>query len=411
MKIAVISRSDSNGGAAVVSRRLTEALREQGHEATLLVLEKQTDLPYVVKANYPLLSKVVFLLDRLDIFIHDGFSRTNLFKTDSGRFGLPLWRHPVVREADAVIINWVNQGMMSLKGVEKICKERKKVVWTMHDMWNLTGICHHSMECRRFEGTCCDCPLLGKGGGRHDLAWKTQRWKKRLYDRGGITFVAVSRWLLDKARQSSLLGERKVELIANPYKIKEPGERKRGTRRRILFSAATIDNWIKGLDTFREAVRIVAETRPDLAEDAEIAFAGNVKNPDSLLGFALPTIELGYTSDEDGLLEHFSHSDVIVNSSYFESFGLILMEGQAYGCVPVAFDRGGQGDIIDHLQTGYLAPWSDNPRQRAENLAAGIVWALENRNEEMIERMRSSVKEKFGYAHIARRYMEVLGRP
>ena len=40
MKIAIINKSDLNGGAAVVSYRLMNALREHGVDAKMLVTEK-----------------------------------------------------------------------------------------------------------------------------------------------------------------------------------------------------------------------------------------------------------------------------------------------------------------------------------------------------------------------------------
>ena len=40
MKVVIVNRSDARGGAAVVSKRLAEALRREGVETDMLVLEK-----------------------------------------------------------------------------------------------------------------------------------------------------------------------------------------------------------------------------------------------------------------------------------------------------------------------------------------------------------------------------------
>lgn len=47
MKIVIVNKSDSTGGAAVVSFRLMMALRSIGADARMLVAEKLTDSPYV----------------------------------------------------------------------------------------------------------------------------------------------------------------------------------------------------------------------------------------------------------------------------------------------------------------------------------------------------------------------------
>ena len=135
IKIAIINKSDSIGGAAVVSRRLMEALRREGADARMVVVEKLSDSSFVEVAASKFQIFVKFLTERLRIFLANGFNRATLFQIDTGETGLPLWKLPLVKNADAVLINWVNQGMLSLKGVEKILKLGKPVIWTMHDMW------------------------------------------------------------------------------------------------------------------------------------------------------------------------------------------------------------------------------------------------------------------------------------
>lgn len=402
MKVTVVSRSDANGGAAVVSRRLTEALREQGVEARMLVADAR--FPDSVRVRYPFRKPLAFLAERLQIFLHNGFSRKNLFKTDTGIFGLPLWRHPLIKDADMVILNWVNQGMLSLKGVRKICRSGKKVVWTMHDMWNLTGVCHHAMECREFTGECSTCPLIS-----HRLCHKTWHRKKDLYDGTDITFVAVSSWLAEKAMESTLLKDREVAVIPNAIRVKEGSASLRAETptARILFAAATLDNWIKGLDTFRDAVAIFARKYPELAERAVVALMGGVKNKGAIEGFALPVDYIGTVAGDDRLAEEYCRADVTVNCSSFENLPGTLIEGQAYGAIPVAFDRGGQRDIIDHLSTGYLAEWDDNPEKRAEAIADGMAWALSHPNG-IRERMRRNVENRFSYTAVAKSYLNMM---
>ncbi|MDE5880820.1 MAG: glycosyl transferase, partial [Muribaculaceae bacterium] len=154
MKIVIINKSDSTGGAAVVSHRLMEALRGIGVDARMLVVEKLTDSPYVELAASSRVVRKSFLAERLKIFIANGLNRSTLFKIDTASDGLPLWNHPLVRDADAVLLNWINQGMLSLQGVEKILRLGKPVVWTMHDMWCMTGVCHHAGECSHYLKEC-----------------------------------------------------------------------------------------------------------------------------------------------------------------------------------------------------------------------------------------------------------------
>lgn len=412
MRVAVVCKSDSTGGAAIVSRRLTEALREAGADAEMLVVEKLSDLPYVKKARYPLAKPIAFLAERLEIFFHNGFSIKNLFKVDTASFGLPLWKHPLIKEADMVILNWVNQGMLSLKGIRKICRTGKKVVWVMHDMWNLTGICHHAMGCRRFEKECGLCPLLNekpRRGKPKDISHAVWQKKKRLYaSEESIRFVAVSSWLAEESSKSSLMKEKPIEVIPNPIRIielpKNETERTAGSKRKILFAAAAIDNWIKGFDDFKEAIAVFKEKYPEEAENVEVVLMGGLKNQDTIGDLALPWTYIGTVAGDENIAAVFSKADVVVNTSRFENLPGTLIEGQAYGAVPVAYDRGGQRDIIDHLQTGYLAPWHQNSQKRAESIADGIAWALSTRPS-ILPAMRHHVSSRFSYSSVSSRYL------
>lgn len=410
MKVVIVSKSDSTGGAAIVSRRLTEALRQLDVRAGMLVLEKKTDLPYIVEARYPVREPLAFLRERAQIFLHNGFSRENLWKVDTASYGLPLWEHPMVLDSDAIILNYVNQGMLSLEGIGKMAPPGKKVIWTMHDLWNLTGICHHAMECNRYQQQCGCCPFL-KSKSPKDLSHSTWERKVTLYREAKIDFVAVSNWLAEKAGESSLLKDKNITVIPNPFEAMDSIKRQSGKKRRIMFAASGLDNWIKGLSTFKESIRIFKEKYPALAKNAEVVLMGAVKNPENLEGFALPTDYMGIVSGDGNLASAYSGCDVIVNSSFFENLPGTLIEGQAYGAIPVAFDRGGQRDIIDHKQTGYLAQWSDNEEERAGRLAEGIAFALKQLDkdaEEIRSRMQQSVKEKFSYKAVAQAYLPLL---
>lgn len=427
MKIVIVNKSDSTGGAAVVSRRLMEALREEGADARMLVVEKLSDSPYVIKLERHDI-KLKFLFERLKIFLANGLNRGNLFKIDTGEEGLPLWNHPIVKEADAILLNWVNQGMMSLKGFKKILESGKPVVWTMHDMWEMTGICHHAGTCRHFEKECGDCPLLDRKASPKDLSHQVWKRKKDIYNDEILmkrcAFVAVSTWLKERGEKSSLLRNQKVEVIGNAFECEGTNEKVgmstdesqiSNSKCRVLFGAARLDDPIKGLDTLKESVRILKENYPEIAKRIEISLFGGVKNPKTLEGFALPVKMLGVLKGEEEVRQAYKSAKILVSASSYETLPGTLVEAQAYGSIPVSFNQGGQRDIVDHLQTGYIAHYSEDMKERALNLAEGLAWAYGiTENPEMFHemkiRMKQSVEAKFSYSAIARQYLNLIER-
>ena len=419
MKVVIINKSDATGGAAVVSRRLMEALREKGVDARMLVCEKNTDSPYVQLAASTKKIRRKFLRERIRIFLSNGFNRKTLFKIDTGKIGLPLWKHPLVKEADAILINWVNQGMLSIKGEKKILKLDKPVIWTMHDMWKMTGLCHHAGRCEGYMEECGECPLLGWKSSVHDLSYKCWKRKNKLYSRKNLmhkaAFVCVSTWLKDKAKESSLLKSQKVHIIPNAFKINDEGIhiREIGGKIRILFGAARLDDPIKGLPTLKVMTSILSEEYPEIASNMELALFGDIKKPSSLKNFAIPIIKLGILKEDEAVANTFRDADIVVSASSYETLPGTMVEAQAYGCIPVCFRRGGQSDIIEQLSTGFMAEYDSDIYERAKNLAQGIVWAYTIvKDEEKLRnirwKMRKSVEQKFSYENIATRYISLI---
>lgn len=440
MKIVIINKSDSTGGAAVVSRRLMEALRTIGEDARMLVVEKLTDSPYVELAASPSAIKHSFIAERLKIFLANGLNRDTLFKIDTASDGLPLWKHPLVKEADAILLNWVNQGMLSLAGIEKILHLGKPVVWTMHDMWCMTGVCHHAGECNHYLWECGDCPLLGKMKGGNDISRKTWKRKKRLGDPiEKIKYVAVSNWLADKAYESSLLMHQSVTVIPNAFTlpddlksnsetplpkafldrkiIKDIDKEHIGSELKenltILFGAARLDDPIKNLPALIEMTRVLKRDYPVLSRKLELVTFGNVKNPAALDDIAISHRHLGMVKGEEALRKIYERSHILVSSSSYETLPGTLVEAQAYGCIPVSFNQGGQSDIVEHLITGYIAEYSDKIEEAGRRLAEGVAWAAAVLDDTRyrgltLSRMRENVMQKFSAKAVARTYLKLL---
>lgn len=427
MKLAIINKSDSTGGAAIVSRRLMEALRREGADACMLVAEKLSDSPHVVKAASDLAINYSFLAERLKIFTENGFDRSTLFKIDCASSGLPLWRHPLVKEADAIMLNWVNQGLLSLKGIDRILGLGKPVIWTMHDLWCATGLCHHPGSCMEFLHSCKDCKFLGRRAADPDFSTKVWERKLALYRRNPqLHFVAVSTWLADKCRDSALLGPAKISVIPNSFSPLlhswQPGRgndgkisdgKISGGKIRIAFGAARLDDPIKNLPALIAMTGALRKNYPELSSNMEIVTFGGIKDPRLFEQFELPHRHLGMVRGEENIMKVYEGADILVSSSSYETLPGTLVEAQAYGCIPVSFNRGGQGDIITHRLTGYLAEYADDTTVAGQRLAEGVAWAARCVADKEISdairgKMRKNVEERFSPHAVANCYLDLI---
>lgn len=356
MKVTLINHSDTLGGASVVTFRLTEALRRRGVDARMLVTQKNSDSPFVEQATTRLRGRIPFYREHLGIFTHNGFSKKRLFQVSTGSDGLPLSRHPLVAESDAIILNWVNQGMLSLDEIGRIAR-MKPTFWTMHDQWNFTGICHHTGGCERFTTHCHDCPFLGCMASKQDLSSRVFDRKKALYDSTAITFVAVSEWLAGRARQSALLSGRPLATIYNPFDVenfrkstqsrREPGLPE--GKKLIVFCAARIDDPGKGL---REAVGLLNGIAATHGDTAEAVFVGALRNPEALGDLRLRHVVTGAVTP-DRIPSIMGRASVVLSTSPFETLATTLIEAQAAGATPVGYIHDGRGDIITDGVNGY----------------------------------------------------------
>lgn len=401
MKVVILNTSDTNGGAAVVSLRLMRALCDAGVDARMLVVDHRADDERVAVAGTPEQYKWAFYTERLKIFLRNGFSRRNLFKVSTACCGVDVLSHEWVKRADVVCINWINQGMMSLRDVERLCRTGKKVIWTMHDMWCCTGICHHAYDCGGFHQECGRCPFLDSRFKR-DLSHKVWKQKKHIFDKSGIHFVPVSNWLAQRCRESSLLCGRPLTVIPNAVPVESFDWHRKGdaSKKVMAMGAARLDDPVKGFGLMMEAVNKIADDYSDKATGVELLLFGNIRDESLLSNIRLPYKWIGTVSPER-LPELYRQCDVVVSSSHFETLPTTLVEGQAAGCLAVAFDHGGQSDIISHLDNGYLAAYPDS-----SDLAAGLLWAISQNQDR--ERIHKGVADRFSEKVVAGRYVSLF---
>ena len=412
MRVLIVNTSERTGGAAVAASRLMEALNNNGVKAKMLVRDKETDRLTVAAVPGQKWMQFYFLWERFVVWLRLYFNRKHLFEVDIANCGADVTQLPEFQEADVVHLHWINQGMLSLKGVRKILNTGKPVVWTMHDIWPATAICHLTLDCRNFETQCAHCRLLPGNGSTNDLS--TQIWKRKqqmLNDRQ-ITFVTCSQWLAGEAQKSALLKGQRVVSIPNPIDthIYTPKDKQQARQRVglptegriILFASQRVTNRNKGMGYLLEACRLLAEQYPEKKEDITVAIlGGHAEEIEGQLPFR--TCPLGYVNDEQRIVDIYNAADVFVLPSLSENLPNTIMEAMACGVPSVGFRIGGIPEEIDHQQNGYVADYCSS-----EDLARGIWWTLYEADHEAVRKAcLQKVAHNYSQQSVANRYLEV----
>lgn len=413
MKIVMLNTSDRKGGAAVAAYRLREALVANGVETTMIVRDKTTEDPDIISINTGWrrrqINRFRFLWERLMIFCRNGFTRKELFAVSIADTGTDISRLPAVREADVIHLHWINQGFLSLKDIRKLLALGKPVVWTLHDMWPVTGICHHAWECGKYKETCGACPFL-HSTKRRDLSTRVQRKKAEVYH-SGLHLIPVSEWLAGKCRESALGKSLPVTRIPNSIdtELFSPGDRSEAReklglpsdKKILLMGAARIDDPVKGFPLLKEILTVLP---PEIQKEGLLVLFGELKEvrlQDE--GLALPFLHLGTVSDPGILADLYRAADATLSTSHYETFGQTLSEALSCGCPVVSFDNGGQKDIVDHRKNGYLARYAD-----VRDFARGIEWILcHPEPAALAENARKKVFDTFAVEKVAAQYIRL----
>ena len=414
MNILLCNTSERTGGAAIAARRLAVALRAAGADARMWVRDRAAyadGLPVLTPRAGRMALRARFIAERLGVLLA-GSGRRRLFEVDTATHGVDLTHEPCYAEADVVHLHWVNQGLLSLRGLERVLQGGKPVVWTLHDMWPLTGICHHAGDCDGWLHGCGHCPLLRLRRGAGDASARCFQRKRRVYDAGRIHFVACSDWLADLARRAPLLQGHVVHSIPNAIDTDfySPADRTAARRKLglpeqgdlLLFVAYKATDKNKGVDYLRQAVRQLAATDETLQRTLQVVIVGREATT-LRYSFAVKAHTREYVSDEATMRDFYRAATLLCMPTLQDNLPNTIVEAMSCGTPTVGFRVGGLPQLIEHGENGYLATYKD-----ASDFAHGLAHCLEPVvRQHMAEFGRERAVTMFSEPAVAATYMKV----
>lgn len=406
MNILHLVSGDLAGGAARGAYWLHRGLLELGVNSFLMNNGRLSPLDdsivplvstLIQEAKFRLIAQLAALptrlyLDRKRWIFNTGFD------------GVDFTKHAAYKKADLIHLHWVN-GLVAMRSLRKV---KKPVVWTLRDMWPMTGGCHYAVagDCQRYVTGCGKCPQLDSSHewdlSRLVVKNKCSSFSKRMH------IICISRWLSDCARRSIVFKNFKIEIISNNIDTKQfypedpfIARKKLGLpadKKIVLFGSQSIDDFYKGFDLFIGSLKLLNR------DDVLAVSFGRTSLKDSKK-IEQPYMSFGFLSDIVSLRLLYSAADVFIAPSRMEAFGKTLAEAMACATPVVCFDATGSADVVDHKVTGYRAKSFD-----VSDLCNGIQWVLSlSPGEHGI--LRSNAREravtKFDSLVIARQYLSL----
>jgi len=405
MKIVHISYWENQGGAAIAANRLHKAMLKNGMDSNMLVVERDSNSKHVFSINTSWNKILLLFYSILSSRLLSPY-RPYLGNFSINGWGIDITKYEIVKKSDIIYLHWINNSMVSLSSIKKLLKQGKIIVWFLHDMYPLTGGCHHSFNCDKFQNYCGNCTLL-KSNMKYDISYLQLRHKKRMLNNNSrLSIVAPSHWLAKCAYNSSLFHLNKITVIPNLIDIKDFKIISRDLARNILglphkgqlilFGADKgVENPYKGWKYLRDALSL-------MGEGCSLVTFGDSYDLEEI-GLSMPVYNMGKLRDVYSLNLLYSACNVFVIPSLAEAFGQTALEATMAGIPVVGFDIGGIPDVIHHKQNGFLAKYKDST-----SLKQGIDWCLNIESDDFALKCRAISESNFSAFEVIKLHKKMI---
>ncbi len=403
MKILHLWRSDSNilgGGGAESMLRVHNNLRKNGIDSKILCEFKTTNSKHI---------STIPKLNRFEKKLRTLSKRMGL--NDIHRFNsFRIRQDTYYKNADIIHFHGTHSGFLNYLAIPYLAFD-KPAIFTLRDMWCLTGHCGYSYDCERWQNGCGKCPYpqehpsIQKDSTRLEL-----KLKKKVFEHSNLAFVAMSHWMR-KLLPKSIIHGHKCFYIPNGVDSDQyrpiDAEKARTALKIpikkyvILFTALRLNDPRKGRDLFLKALECLPAR---LIDKSAILSYGAVDETPSNIKAGIETYNLGYVDSAKLKILANSAADVFVFPTRAENFPNAILESMACRTPVVSFDIGGIPDLVKQDITGHLAKPGDS-----QDLSEGILKILENESlrNEMANNCRHFVKEEFSTELETNRHIEM----
>jgi glycosyltransferase involved in cell wall biosynthesis len=400
LNVLHVSRQSQGGGADKVALALVMGLQGRGHRAWLAVAVRDSDDPQVIAIPDPRASPSArwarwarHTLAPLDGKVPGAALATAALRGIESPSRIVDWwqgrEHfdypgtallPTLAPYPPDILHCHNfhGGYFDLRQLAPISNV-VPVALTLHDEWSFTGHCAYTIGCERWRMGCGSCPdLTIYPALRHDATAANWLVKRAIYARSRVYVSSPSRWLLDRARDSTLaVGAAGWRHIPNGVdrSVFHPGDRNAARRALglptesvvLLFAANRARTSVfKDYSTVWEAARRIAER---LSGAPLLLIALGEEGPTERLGHHELRF-VPYEPDERVVAKYYQAADLYLHAARADNFPTSIVEALATGLPVVATAVGGIPEQVRSL-AGAAGTW--NGESSFRDRATGVL--------------------------------------
>lgn len=253
---------------------------------------------------------------------------------------------------DVVHLHCINGYFVNIYKLLKFLKVNNiNTVLTLHAEFMYTGSCGHSVDCINWKSAdgCKKCPILKEATksfllDRTHIAWK--KMKEAFKDFNNIIVTSVSPWLMDRAKESIILSDKKHCTVLNGINTREvfypcdfeflKKKHKITDEKILLHVTANFTSEFKGGKYIIELAKRFKD------KNIKIIVIGNQEKD---LDLPSNIIDIGRITDQKELAAYYSMADLTVITSKRETFSMVCAESLACGTPIVGFMAGAPEQI------------------------------------------------------------------
>jgi len=399
MKILHLSKMDSGGGAAEGFIRIHQALLDQGVESVAYVLKSKRSYPFIYNARNLLnplqymgwaLARIFAKLKRF------GIKPVGVYDFDA-EANFPA--HTIIQHAkrhsekwDLILVHW-SGGFVRPETIREIAHAlgARVALWQV-DMAHVTGGCHSTLGCIKYQTGCGACPLISSDNLGDISAIQSNRraviWKDL-----GATVLAPSSWSARQAKESFTLHNLQTFIFPIPINLNifKPPSRSEAReqlglplhRRIALVRGINPAISYKGFSVFLSAIRELESQAVDL----HIAVIGDAGYMPSGLKHITFT-ELGRLEGDAAMALAYQACDFFVSPSINDAGPMMVGEAMACGCPFIAYPVGIAPDLIRNNLGGTLVEKTGD----MVALATAIKSYVELTEKDLLQRKHAAVE-------------------
>lgn len=396
MKILQINCVFPLGSTGKIVNDIHNELMKNGYESVVcygngpIINDKN-----IYKISNIFLQKINALISRISGYIYGGcFFATkkiiNIIKKE---------------KPDVVHLHCLNGHIVNIyKLLEWLKINNIKTVLTLHAEFMYTANCGYALECEKWKKGCGNCPRLKKETKSMFLDRTHESWKKMynaFKDFSNLTIVSVSPWLMNRAKESPMLMDKRHITILNGidtniFKHYETDDLKNNMgleSKKIIFHATA--NFSDDVNNIKGGYYVLELAKMLEDENVQILVAGeykhNIKLPRNI------TL-LGKIQDQELLAKYYSMADVTLLTSKKETFSMVTAESLCCGTPVIGFKAGAPEQIAIKEYSSFVE------HGNMDELCKEVLKFLNIKKSIKLEKR---VKDKYSKESMINRYIEI----